>query len=106
MIQITNTQSSHKQTNKKKTKNTKFQRNCARLHYHSANNNNNKKHITFIYAENGTSGEMLLEKILEEDSNYCDDRQHREFISHEHDEQDKKHLLGNGHTVTVHVTRI
>lgn len=55
--------------------------------------------------ENGTPGEMLLEKILEEDSNYSDERQQREFLSHEH-EHDKKHLLGNGHTVTVHVTRI
>lgn len=48
---------------------------------------------------------MLLEKILEEDSNYCDERHQREYLSHEH-EHDKKHLLGNGHTVTVHVTRI
>lgn len=52
--------------------------------------------------ENGTPGE--LEKILEEDCNY-EDRQQREFLSHEH-EHDKKHLLGNGHMVTVHVTRI
>lgn len=55
--------------------------------------------------DNGIPGEMLLEKILEEDSNYCDERQQREYLSHEH-EHDKKHLLGNGHTVTVHVTRI
>lgn len=54
--------------------------------------------------ENDTPGEMILEKILEEDGNY-DERQQREFLSHEH-EHDKKHLLGNGHTVTVHVTRI
>lgn len=55
--------------------------------------------------DNGIPGEMPLEKILEEDSNYCDERQQREYLSHEH-EHDKKHLLGNGHTVTVHVTRI
>lgn len=77
---------------------------------HTINANNDttaKPHTqTHTRTENGTSGEMLLEKILEEDSNYCDDRQQREFISHEHDVHDKKHLLGNGHTVTVHVTRI
>lgn len=101
MIQITNTQSSHKQTKK----NPKIQNSneiaCVRITALLTSTNNNTSHT-----ENGTSGEMLLEKILEEDSNYCDDRQHREFISHEHDEHDKKHLLGNGHTVTVHVTRI
>lgn len=48
---------------------------------------------------------MLLEKILEEEGNYCDERQQREYLSLE-TEHDKKHLLGNGHTVTVHVTRI
>lgn len=42
----------------------------------------------------------MLEKILEEDS---DERLHREYISSDHD---KKHLLANGHTFTVHVTRI
>lgn len=56
------------------------------------------------FIENGIPGEMLLEKILEEDGNY-DERQQREFLSHEL-EHDKKHLLGNGHMVTVHVTRI
>lgn len=44
---------------------------------------------------------MLLDKILEED----DDRLQREYISHEC-ELDKTQLLGNGHTVAVHVTRI
>lgn len=60
--------------------------------------------IKRIYKEdNGTTGELMLEKILEEDGNYCDERLHREYFSSEHD---KKHLLANGHTVTVHVTRI
>lgn len=54
--------------------------------------------------DNGTTGEMLLEKILEEEGNLCEERQ-REYHSIEH-EHDKKHLLGNGHMVTVHVTRI
>lgn len=49
---------------------------------------------------------MLLEKILEEDGNYGDERNHqREYL-----ENDKKHLLGNGHghghTINVHITRI
>lgn len=48
---------------------------------------------------------MLLEKILEEDGNFCDDRLQREYMSHEC-ELDKKQLLGNGHTVAEHVTRI
>lgn len=48
---------------------------------------------------------MLLEKILEEESNYGDERHHqREFLSP--NENDKKHLLGNGHTINVHITRI
>lgn len=60
-----------------------------------------------LIEENIATGEMLLEKILEEDSNCCDDRHQHEYIlnAHEH-EYDKKHLLENGHTVTVHVTRI
>lgn len=59
-----------------------------------------------IIEENVTTGDMLLEKILEEDSN-CDDRHRHEYILNDQEhEYDKKHLLGNGHTVTVHVTRI
>lgn len=54
------------------------------------------------YAEIGTPGEMLLEKILEEEISYGDER-------HQHpspNENDKKYLLGNGHTVGVNITRI
>lgn len=42
---------------------------------------------------------MILDKIPEEESNYGEDKQ-REHISP--NENDKKHLLGNGH----HITRI
>lgn len=53
-------------------------------------------------ADLGASGEILLEKILEEDSIYGDDRA-RETCSPQ--ANDKRHLLGNGHTA-VHITRI
>lgn len=57
--------------------------------------------VQFVNEGNGTAGELMLEKILEEDGNYCDERLQREYFSSEHD---KKHLLANGHTITVHVT--
>lgn len=49
----------------------------------------------------GASGEMLLEKILEEESIYGDDRA-RDNLSPQ--ANDKRLLLGNGHG--VHMTRI
>lgn len=55
--------------------------------------------------EIGTPGEMLLERILEEESIYGDERLQREYINSPN-ENDKKHLLGNGHTVNVNITRI
>lgn len=50
-----------------------------------------------------TNGDMLLEKILEEDSIYGDERirDNMSPISN-----DKKYLLGNGHTNGTHITRI
>lgn len=48
---------------------------------------------------------MLLERILEEESIYGDERLQREYINSPN-ENDKKHLLGNGHTVNVNITRI
>lgn len=50
----------------------------------------------------GTPGEMLLEKILEEESNYGDERNQHPSPN----ENDKKYLLGNGHTDGVNITRI
>lgn len=47
---------------------------------------------------------MLLEKILEEESCYGDERNQRDYLSP--NENDKKHLLGNGHTANIHITRI
>lgn len=46
---------------------------------------------------------MLLEKILEEDSIYGDERVRDNMspISN-----DKRYLLGNGHTNGTHITRI
>lgn len=52
--------------------------------------------------DNGTPGEMLLEKILEEESNYGDERNQHPSPN----ENDKKYLLGNGHTDGVNITRI
>lgn len=45
---------------------------------------------------------MLLEKILEEDSIYNEERARENLSPHAND---KRHLLGNGHT-DVHITRI
>lgn len=45
---------------------------------------------------------MLLEKILEEDSSAADDFTRHSNSSH----NDKRHLLGNGHPGSVHVTNI
>lgn len=57
----------------------------------------------------GPGGEMILEQILEEDGYYGDERNNqRQYHSPDaHNENDKKHLLGNGHhTINVHITRI
>lgn len=56
----------------------------------------------FLIPDIGVSGDMLLEKILEEDSIYGDDRA-RENLS-PIGGNDTKYLLGNGHTVNI--TRI
>lgn len=59
---------------------------------------------TFVNLEVEASGEMLLDKIMEEDSNYGEDKHHREHISP--NENDTKHLLGNGHQTSINITRI
>lgn len=82
----------------------------------SEKSNRRAEHITtpmnpiVRYTEDAEpGGEMILEKILEEDGNYGEERNHqREYHSPDaHNENDKKHLLGNGHhTINVHITRI
>lgn len=52
----------------------------------------------------GTSGDMLLEKILEEEASYAEEREIQSPITMDRD--DKRLLLGNGHTGSVHVTHI
>lgn len=57
----------------------------------------------------GTSGEILLEKILEEDSSYGDpDYYTRNNVGQSPPglDNDKKLLLGNGHTGAIHMTDI
>lgn len=50
---------------------------------------------------------MLLEKILEEGSVYNEDRSREILSTHENEhENDKRYLLGNGHTTNVNITRI
>lgn len=50
------------------------------------------------------SGDILLEKIMEEDSSYCDER--TQGITSP-TSNDKKHLLGNGHHLhSVTITKI
>lgn len=56
----------------------------------------------YLSADIGASGDMLLEKILEEDSIYGDDRA-RDNLS-PIGGNDTKYLLGNGHTINI--TRI
>lgn len=62
-----------------------------------------KNKLPFI--EMQVNGDMLLEKILEEDSIYGDDRA-RDNLSPI--SNDKKYLLGNGHNnhMSTHITRI
>ncbi|CAD7086536.1 unnamed protein product [Hermetia illucens] len=54
----------------------------------------------------GNSGDMLLEKIMEEDSSYTDERNCGEIQSPVGN--DKRYLLGNGHTIggNIPITRI
>lgn len=63
-----------------------------------------------LYIEGCASGEMLLEKILEEDSSYADDSRHSHSGSFQ---SDKRQLIANGssnahhhYTGSVHVTNI
>lgn len=59
--------------------------------------------FVFVFVTDiGVSGDMLLEKILEEDSIYGDDRA-RDNLS-PIGGNDTKYLLGNGHTINI--TRI
>lgn len=56
----------------------------------------------------GASGEILLEKILEEDSSYGDPDYYTRNIGQSPPgvDNDKKFLLGNGHTGAIHMTDI
>ena len=63
-----------------------------------------------LYIEGCASGEMLLEKILEEDSSFADDSRHSNCGSFQ---SDKRQLIANGssnahhhYTGSVHVTNI
>ncbi|XP_062552278.1 uncharacterized protein LOC134217533 isoform X1 [Armigeres subalbatus] len=56
----------------------------------------------------GASGEILLEKILEEDSSYGDPDYYTRNVGQSPPglDNDKKLLLGNGHTGAIHMTDI
>lgn len=69
---------------------------------HSCLPNKKKSSTQKSLIDIGTPGEMLLEKILEEESNYGDERNQHPSPN----ENDKKYLLGNGHTDGVNITRI
>lgn len=47
---------------------------------------------------------MFLEKILEEEASFVDEREVQSPMTMDRD--DKRLLLGNGHTDSVHVTHI
>lgn len=56
----------------------------------------------------GASGEILLEKILEEDSSYGDPDYYSRNAGQSPPgaDNDKRLLLGNGHTGAIHMTDI
>lgn len=56
----------------------------------------------------GASGEILLEKILEEDSSYGDADYYSRNVGQSPPgaDNDKRLLLGNGHTGAIHMTDI